>query len=326
MRLTPISTGPKVSLSAKDTTFASYSHEEDNMKKCGLLVLILAIALLPTAVRAQDGIQVPLAGGYTILLPDGWEQAESEGVYTFSQGDLSITLTLPDVLVSELNLTAEMDAADVLVEAYATLADQTLDKETDIQTQMAGERVLLATHEFQTDDGTGRGISMVMAVAPDQFALMEFQAPADVYEEALPDALQIMVSLRASEPVADVNVEPCQIRAARDYVDLRVGPGTNRGAFTTMKTDVTYGVLGKKTVEDGSLWWRLDIADTGGANELWVADADIETTGGCDQVADVDAPPIIPAGGGSSGGDVCADCYYDAGLNMIVCEVYPCAP
>ncbi len=296
------------------------------MKKYGVLALMVAIVLLPVAVRAQGGNQVPLAGGYTISLPDGWEQAESEGVYTFSQGDLSITLTLPDVLVSELELNADMDAADVLVEAYSTLSDQTLDKDADIQTQTSGERVLLATHEFETDDGTGRGISVVLEVAPGQFALMEFHAPADAYETALPDALPIMLSLKVSKPMADVNAEPCQVRAARDYVDLRVGPGENRGVFTSMKVDTWFGLLGKKTLEDGSLWWRLDIADTGGANELWVADADVETTGDCDQVADVDAPPIIPAGGGTSGGEVCADCYYDAGLNMIVCEVYPCAP
>jgi hypothetical protein len=296
------------------------------MKKYGLLALILVIALLPAAVRAQDGNQVPLSGGYTISLPDGWEQAESEGVYTFSQGDLSIILTLPDVLASQLDLTADMDAADVLVEAYSVMSEQTLDKETDIQTQMSGERAFLATHEFETDDGTGRGISMVMEVTPGQFALMEFQAPADTYETALPDAFQIMLSLQVSKPAAEVNAEPCQVRAARAYVDLRVGPGTNRGAFTSMKTDTTYGVLGKKTLEDGSLWRRLDIADTGGANELWVADADVETTGGCDQVADVDAPPIIPAGGGTSGEEVCADCYYDVGLNMLVCELYLCAP
>jgi hypothetical protein len=75
------------------------------MKKYGVLALMLAIGLLPAGVHAQDDNEVSLAGGYTISLPDGWEQAESEGVYTFSQGDLSIALTLPDVLASRLTLT-----------------------------------------------------------------------------------------------------------------------------------------------------------------------------------------------------------------------------
>ncbi|HVO70448.1 MAG TPA: hypothetical protein VMT24_10405, partial [Aggregatilineaceae bacterium] len=187
-------------------------------------------------------------------------------------------------------LTDTMDAADVLVEAYSTMSDQTLNKEADIETQTSGERAMV-THGFQTDDGKGRGISVVLEVAPGQFALMEFQAPADAYETALPDALQIMESLQVS-PAAGSGAEPCQVRAASAYVDLRVGPGTNRGIYTSMPTGSSYGVLGKKTVSDGSLWWRLDM-DTGSANELWVADADVETSGSCDQVADMEAPPLI---------------------------------
>ncbi len=261
------------------------------MKKYGVLALMVAIVLLPVGVYAQGGNQVPLSGGYTISLPDGWEQAESEGVYTFSQGDLSITLTLPDVLASQLDLTAAVDAADVLVEAYSTMSDQTLDKAADIQTQTSGERAM-ATHEFQTDDGTGRGISVVLEVAPGQFALMEFHAPADAYETALPDALQIMESLQASEVAAGVSAEACQVRAANAYVDLRVGPGSNRGVFTSMNAEESYDVLGKKTLPDEGLWWRLDTA-TGDANELWVADAEVETSGNCEQVADVNAPPLI---------------------------------
>jgi hypothetical protein len=259
------------------------------MKKYGALVLLLAIVPLVTSVYAQGGSLVQLSGGYTISLPSGWEQAESEGVYTFSQGDLSIVLTLPDVLASKLELANTMDAADVLVEVYATMSDQTLDKETDIEAQMSGERAM-ATHEFQTDDGAGRGISAVLEVAPGKFALMEFHAPADAYETALPDALQIMESLEVS-PAAGVSAVPCRVRAASTNVDLRVGPGTNRGIYTSMSSGTDYGVLGKKTVS-GGLWWRLDM-DTGSANELWVADADVETSGGCDQVADVDAPPVI---------------------------------
>jgi hypothetical protein len=263
------------------------------MKKYKVLVLILAIALLPAAAHAQDNPQVSLAGGYTISLPDGWEQAEKEGVYTFSQGDLSISLTLPDVLASRVDLNADMDAAGVLVEVYAAMSEQTLDSETDIQTRMSSERAM-ATHEFQTGDGDGRGISVVLEVTPGQFALMEFQAPADGYEAALPDAFQIMESLQMRETSVGFIHTPCQVHAARNSVDLRVGPGTNRGVYTSMNSGPYYDVLGKKTLSDGSLWWRLD-TDTGDANELWVADVDVETSGGCDLVADVDAPPLILA-------------------------------
>jgi hypothetical protein len=234
---------------------------------------------------------------------------ESEGVYTASQGDLSIYVMLPDVLASKLELGADMDAADVLVAAYAAISEQTLYKELDIQTKQSGERAM-ATHEFDKEDGAVRGVSVVLEVAPGQFALMEFQAPADAYGAALPDAFQIMESLQVGEPASGVSAEPCQVRAASAYVDMRVGPGPNRGIYTSMTSGLYYGVLGKKTLPDNSLWWRLD-TETGSANELWVADADVETTGNCDLVQDVDAPPLIfgppppppPASGESTGGE-----------------------
>ncbi|MBN1564953.1 MAG: hypothetical protein JXA10_13995 [Anaerolineae bacterium] len=290
------------------------------MKKYGLLVvLILVITLLPVAVYAQDGEPEPLelAGGYTILLPDGWEQAEEDGVYTFTQDDRSITVTLPEALAAELELTEDMDAADVLVAVYATLLEQELDKEADVQSQLAGDRVFMATHEFESEDGAERGMSVVLELGAGQFALMEFRSPAEAFEEALPDALQTMLSLQVAVPA---DAEPCYVRAAKDYVDLRVGPGLNRGAYTNMDTAEAYLVMGKKTLDDGTLWWRLDIADTGGANELWVADADVTTEGDCQYVPDMDAPPIISPSG-SSGGSLFFDCYYDFARGKIICRI-----
>ncbi len=298
------------------------------MKKYGVLALMVVIVLLPVAVHAQDGNQVPLAGGYTISLPDGWEQAESEGVYTFSQGDLSITLTLPDVLVSELELNADMDAADVLVEAYSTLSDQTLDKETDVQTTNGPASVTSGNSSISKQTtAPSAGCRWCWRSRPASLPCWNSRLLPTRIETALPDAFATMMSLQGSEPAADVNVEPCLVRAATRLCRSARRAGRESRRFHRRWTWIrAYSVLGKKTLEDGSLWLRLDIADTGGANELWVADADVETTGACDQVADVDAPPIIPAGGGTSGGEVCSDCYYDAGSNMIVCEVYPCAP
>jgi hypothetical protein len=185
-----------------------------------------------------------------------------------------------------------MDAADVLIAEVSNASGQTLNKGTDIKVYQSEQREM-ATHKFENDGGTVKGMSVVLEVEPGQFALMEFQAPADGYGAALVEAFNIMESLQGGEAAAGASAEPCQVRAAHANVDLRVGPGENRGVFTTMTAETDYGVLGKNTLPDGSLWWRLDIADTGGANELWVADVDVETSGGCDQVVDAAAPPII---------------------------------
>ncbi len=261
------------------------------MKKYGVLALMLVMALLPAAVRAQGDNPVTLSGGYAIALPVGWQQAESEGIYTFTQGDLAIALTLPDVLASRFNLSADMDAAAVLAEYHAATLGETIDPAVDVQMYLSEQRAM-ATHNFETNDGAMLGVTVVLEVLPGKFALMEFQAPADVYGGTLPDAYRIMGTLQGSKPAAGVSTASCQVQAANASAQLRVGPGTNRGIYSGLKTDTAYGVLGKKTVADGSLWWRLDM-DTGSANELWVADADVQTTGSCDQVADVDAPPVI---------------------------------
>lgn len=297
------------------------------MKKYTVLTLMLMMVLLPAVVYAQGNMPVVLSGGYAIVFPEGWEQAESQGIYTFTQGDLTITVTLPDVLASKIDLSADMDAAAVLAIYHEATLGKAIDPAVDVQLYQSRQRAM-ATHKFETDEGAMVGVTVVLEVLPGKFALMEFQAPADVYGAALPNAYHIMGSLQGSKPAAAVSTVPCQVQAAQPNVTLRVGPGENRGVFTGMKTDTVYGVLGKKTVEDGSLWWRLDVADTGGANELWVADVDVQKTGDCDLVADVDAPPIIPAGG-TSGDDtdegspeIYCNWYYIPETDTLVCEVY----
>jgi hypothetical protein len=109
----------------------------------------------------------------------------------------------------------------------------------------------------------------------------------DVTPEATPDMT----------PEAMVGV-PCMVRADRaNTVSVRVGPGTNRTSFIFLPVDKEFEVLGKAEDDDGGLWWKLDratVAPKKSAAEAWVAQEDVEATGDCEAVLDVNAPPIIP--------------------------------
>ncbi|MFN8450501.1 MAG: SH3 domain-containing protein [Anaerolineae bacterium] len=93
--------------------------------------------------------------------------------------------------------------------------------------------------------------------------------------------------------------EPCTVSAdAANSAQLRVGPGTNRGAisFLPANTDVT--VTGRNELDDGSVWYQLDKSEAApngtAAAELWVNAEDVSATGDCEHVGDTSAPPIIP--------------------------------
>jgi hypothetical protein len=113
-------------------------------------------------------------------------------------------------------------------------------------------------------------------------------APLDL----LPDAMSCMVGLADSS--ADVQ--------------MRVGPGEQRGLLGSMNPNLTYNVIGWANDPDGNPWWQLDTGDT----PSWVAQSVARVLGTCDSVAQVEPPPLTfapppapPAGaeGEAVGGD-----------------------
>ena len=92
--------------------------------------------------------------------------------------------------------------------------------------------------------------------------------------------------------------EPCTIFTDQSFhAGLRVGPGENRTQRAWLQPNLVVDVTGKKNL-DGLIWWQLDKfqAFEQGANsvlELWVDSELVIEQGDCDQVIDVDAPPII---------------------------------
>jgi hypothetical protein len=123
------------------------------------------------------------------------------------------------------------------------------------------------------------------------FLLMGLIALPVLAQEATPEATPELT------PEATVGA-PCFVRTDEaNVVSVRVGPGLNRTAFVFLPAKTDFEVLGKAEADDGSLWWKLDrtvVAPRKSAAEAWVSQEDVETSGGCEAVIDVNAPPIIP--------------------------------
>ena len=90
---------------------------------------------------------------------------------------------------------------------------------------------------------------------------------------------------------------PCAIRADRDGVAVRVGPGVWRSQFIYLLPGIEYTVIGQAADDTGALWWQLDKTQFAGheaVTSLWVAQADVIALGDCTDIPQADIPPIVP--------------------------------
>lgn len=95
------------------------------------------------------------------------------------------------------------------------------------------------------------------------------------------------------------NALPCMVQAVRKGVAIRVGPGMNRAVRAAMPVREGIPVIGWFEDDTGSRWWKIQPGDYSEYEEdrYWVAAADVESSGGCEGIAEaapsrfVYAPP-----------------------------------
>jgi len=89
-------------------------------------------------------------------------------------------------------------------------------------------------------------------------------------------------------------------------VQLRVGPGEQRGSLSWMDANRAYSVIGWSADPEGNPWWQLDTED----QPSWVDQSLVRAIGTCDGVAQVEPPPLTfappPAPPAGEGGEVVA--------------------
>jgi WD40 repeat protein len=94
-------------------------------------------------------------------------------------------------------------------------------------------------------------------------------------------------------------VETCfAVTTKANQIDVRVGPGTNRGVFGSFPANQDIRVIGQAYDENNVVWWEIDKNQIPGgkdAESLWVNSDDVGEKGDCLAVGRVEAPPIIIA-------------------------------
>ena len=115
---------------------------------------------------------------------------------------------------------------------------------------------------------------------------------------------------------------PCMIGlpAINANVSLRVGPGTQRGELSTMRSDVTYTAIGWANDPDGLPWWELDT----GTQSSWASKNAVRAIGACGSVAQVEPPPVVLAPPPvTAGGETASDASDLAPTTNSVWQMHP---
>lgn len=94
---------------------------------------------------------------------------------------------------------------------------------------------------------------------------------------------------------------PCLVRTERSNVQLHVGPGRHRSVFALLNPGQDYLVIGQANDDSGQIWWQIDKTVVPGHEavlSLWVAASDVTAIGDCDELPNLEPPPLVPDGSG----------------------------
>lgn len=288
---------------------------------CLLMFCALFVAL-PTAAQDSDEPQVITLQQGAVELPAGWV-AESDpdtgGIFA-SNGDILLRILDPATVAQWVDVDGWTTTADV-VDQLADILDMRVPR---AEINFYDGLSTLATW-YRNDDPEERVALIATEVRNNEFLAVEVRPEALIIDKTLwqvnmiiggystlrtdgvaPAEPGAIAAAFADDPQpfsattadsAPVATAACEVTSATDAV-LRVGPGLNRSSIAYLNTTTAVTVSGRFVTDDGSVWLQLDrtqAAPQSAANEIWVAIEDVETSGDCEQVGAVAAPPIIRA-------------------------------
>jgi hypothetical protein len=287
----------------------------------GLVLSLILLAILVAIPAAAQDIELTetytFEDGTSFQYPDAWT-LDAKSSYVMLQGDHTQVFMVEAASFEDDGFTENASLQDALEAYFKSVFVGQIDFDADKakEVEIGGREAM----RYDYDDPSGdEALLIVIRFSDDTLgALDSVSLGGRLTEED--EVLAIAASLDRGESggasgdvSATTDTTPCTASTGTaDSVPVRVGPGTNRAPFVFLPVDQDFTVLGKAEASDGSLWWKLDkqeVAPKKSAAEAWVAQLDVEESGGCDAVVDVNAPPVIPivaapptTGGGNSGG------------------------
>ncbi len=273
------------------------------MIKTLLRIILFALLILPLTAAAQDDVtqSVDLGDGYTITIPASWEVKKlHDGAFTLGDDAITLTVTTPTRL-GDLNIDfdANSNVVDVLINLALPFDGANLT--TGVVQKSRYDNRPAALYIDSSGDTLDQ-LYAAVTLSDGAFGYLSFSGTKDDFA-AFSNQIDDVIASFDSDTVITSNSAasgaPCLVSAdAANSAQLRVGPGTNRGAisFLPANTDVT--VTGRNELDDGSIWYQLDKSQAApngtAAAELWVNAEDVSASGDCEHVGDTSAPPIIP--------------------------------
>ena len=290
------------------------------------LLIIGCLLLLPMSAYAQNSAAaqtVDLLNGYSISLPLDWTVLRgSGGIYTARSTDLTLKIFTPAVIDSlTTDISANTNVTDALVTLYALPPTVVAIAKSDVEKTRYGERV--AAVYTDTDASDSDQLAVVVAMPGGLPGYLLFSADKGELDSQQETITSIVTSfVQTGVPAADsastghglgigeaassdssasdgTSTVNCTVSAeSADAAQLRVGPGTNRGAISFLPVNIDVAVTGRIVLNDKSVWYQLDKNEAApkgtAAAELWVAATSVTATGDCDHVGETSAPPVIP--------------------------------
>lgn len=279
------------------------------MKRTLLLIILMLGMTIVAPVFAQDTYEFP-DSGVSIIIPAGWELSEdSDGHIELS--DSPLTMVVYDSAALEANFGVEdaetgSDVLDIVVPELPSAVKLGLTTSNVTSMQVDGRDVAMLP--YFTDSQRGRILAVPMSDGT--FGLIDVVSDRSAFNASLSDISDVIASFDSTGEGEgglgnlDIDLsnlpdfEPCFVSTTdADSVQVRVGPGTNRTVISFLPTNVSFEVQGQTTIDDDSVWFKLDkeVAAPGKAvNETWVAAEGLDLEGDCENVVDAFAPPIIP--------------------------------
>ncbi|MCA0455450.1 MAG: hypothetical protein LCI00_15865 [Chloroflexi bacterium] len=263
-----------------------------------MLLLTLMIAL---PVLAQDDLTETFTfdSGAAFQYPEAWLLDEGNDPVKIASEQTEM-LFVDYAGLQAIGVDANEAAPDAILEMYFTEYHPARSfKAIKIEPFEVGDRSGVQ-YDYSADDGRAR--VMVIPFSNGSAGVVEAVSLAGKLREE-DTILAIVESFDNSDEVTGTTavverVVNCTISTNRDdTVQVRVGPGENRSSIVFLSAGPSFKVLGKAEASDGSLWWKLDkeqVAPDKAVNEVWVKQDDVAPKGNCEDVVDVNAPPIVP--------------------------------
>jgi hypothetical protein len=145
----------------------------------------------------------------------------------------------------------------------------------------AGENATNCALDCQTFPNCGNGICELDAGEG------PVTCPADCVPAFRQISQQPTGPTTVTNPTAVPTSQPCTISTTRGDVEVRVGPGLNRGVRDYLVTNTPIPVIGQDTDSAGNLWWKIQPPgfNPAEADRYWVlSDNKITETGDCSAV------------------------------------------